>query len=110
MIEFCLTYDFIDGYDEDAYNDWSKRAIVPLLKSPGIIEFRAHRNLQGSPLVRLTAEWKNIQHWAKFAKSPEWQDLVEELSTSFATNISTEVWGPSPTVPKPLHPIKHKKT
>ena len=71
MIDICVSYDFYKDYDQKAYGEWAKKAIVPLLRSPGIIGFRAYRNLFGSPQVRLTMDWQTLSHRAKFAEGSE---------------------------------------
>lgn len=104
MTEVNLIYDFVHGFDQQAYQEWAKKAIGTVLQSPGIIEFRAHRNILGFPYVRSTSVWKSLADWANFAESPEWQNIETELRGKFATNVKVEIWGPSPVVPEPLRP------
>ena len=104
MIDVCLSFDLYRDVNEDQYTAWAKKAIVPLLKSPGILEFRAHRNLMGSPLVRLSSTWKNLSDWANFAESDQWLKLMGELTEKFASNIEISIWGASPIAPGPLRP------
>ncbi|MBM3132223.1 MAG: hypothetical protein FJZ95_04220 [Chloroflexi bacterium] len=106
MIEVTLTYDFLHGMDRKAYDEWAKKAIVALLKSSGIVEFRANRNLMGSPQVRLVAVWGHLSDWARFAESAEWPGIFDELRAKFATNVTMQIWGPSPVAPEPLRPPK----
>ena len=106
MIEVCLFFDFYQGTNEESYSEWAKKAIVPLLKSPGIIEFKANRNLLGTPQVRLTATWKTLNDWALFAASEQWLNLMSELRENFATDIKINIWGVSPIAPEPLRPTK----
>lgn len=106
MIEVCLLFNLHKGVNEDQYAAWAKKAIVPLLKSPGIVEFKAHRNILGTPQVRLTTIWNSLNDWARFAESPDWLRLMGELSTNFATDVEMTIWGPSPIAPGPLRPSK----
>ena len=106
MVEVNLIYEFLPGMDQQAYMEWAKKAIGQVLRSPGVVEFRASRNLLGSPQVRTTTVWQALADWANFVESPEWQALESELRGSFAGNISIELWGPSPVVPEPLRPGK----
>ena len=106
MIEVCLSFNLYKDVNEDQYAAWAKKAIVPLLKSPGIIEFKAHRNLLGSPQVRLTSTWNSLNDWAGFAESTEWLNLMGELKKKFAADIEMTVWGQSPIAPEPLRPSK----
>ena len=106
MIEVCLLFNLYKDVDEDQYAAWAKKAIVPLLKSPGIVEFKAHRNILGTPQVRLTTAWNSLNDWARFAESSDWIDLMGELSTKFAANIEMTIWKPSHIAPEPLRPSK----
>lgn len=104
MTEVELMYDLRPGIDMQAYQEWAKKAIGMVLKSPGIIEFRAHRNVLGTPYVRSTSVWKNLSDWSNFFESDSWKVLETELRTKFAQNIQVEIWGPSPIIPEPLRP------
>ena len=105
MIEVNKSYDLLPGIDRQAYVAWSKGASATMLQAPGLVEMRVHRNLLGSPQVRLTLVWQTLADWAKFAESAERQKLDAEL-LQFAANIHIELWGPSPVVPEPLRPGK----
>jgi hypothetical protein len=105
MIEVHLAYDLMPGVDEKAYFDWIKKAIVPALKSDGIIEIRACRNIKESPAVLVTGVWNNPENWTKFSQSEPWESLINTLQNTFAINLRIEVWGPSPFMPVPLRPL-----
>jgi hypothetical protein len=105
VIEVNKTYDLLPGIDQQAYLEYGKRAFATMLKAPGSVEIRVYRSLLGSPQVRLTLVWQTLADWAKFAESPERQNLDSGL-LKFATNIGIELWGPSPAVPEPLRPGK----
>ena len=104
MIEGHVSYDLVSGVDGKAYEGWMKRAIVPVLKSEGIIEVRAYRNKLGSPQVLVVMVWKNLAGWARLAEGSEWEALINELRSSLATHLNIDIWGPSPVVPEPVHP------
>jgi quinol monooxygenase YgiN len=103
MIEVAFTYDFHPGIDADAYAELAKRATTMMLTAPGFVEFRAHRNLVGSPHVRRTSVWQSLAHWAALAQQPEFQRLTAEFRT-YVTNLDVQFWGPSPLVPQPITP------
>jgi len=103
MIENCQTYDFLPGIDQQAYSEFAKKAIGAVLQAPGLVEFRAYRNMLGSPQVRLVTVWQTLEDWARFGESAAWQALEAEMRT-FIVNNHTELWGPSPVVPEPLRP------
>ena len=75
MIEVAFTYDFIPGIDEQAYTQLAKRATAMMLTAPGFLEFRAHRNMVGTPHVRRTSVWESLGHWASLAQQPEFQAI-----------------------------------
>jgi heme-degrading monooxygenase HmoA len=104
MIEVVLTYDLVPGADQQAYLAWAKNAIGATMQQPGLIEFRAHRNLLGTPQVRTTTEWQSLADWETFWQGA-WQPIEAALRT-MATSVRVEFWGPSPVLPEPLHPGK----
>jgi heme-degrading monooxygenase HmoA len=103
MIEAILTWDLLPNVDQQGYGEFARKAIGATLKAPGLIEFRANRNMLGSPQVRSTSVFKTLADWANFNDSDEWRGLEAELR-NFATNISVEIWGPSPVLPEPVRP------
>jgi len=105
MIEKNMTWDLLPGVDLKAYGAWSKKAAEIMTKQPGMVEFRASRNVLGSPQMRTSATWKSFEDLARFAEGDVWRSIVAELY-GFATNIKMEIWGPSPTLPEPLRPAK----
>jgi heme-degrading monooxygenase HmoA len=104
MTEVELMYDLRPGTDLQAYQEWAKKAIGTVLSSPGIVEFRANRNVLGSPNIRSTTVWKSLADWGNFTESDQWTQMEMELRTKFAQDIQVHIWGPSPIVPEPLRP------
>jgi hypothetical protein len=45
MMEVNQTYDPLPDVDQEAYAAWAKKTVAIVLKQPGIVEFRAHRNV-----------------------------------------------------------------
>jgi heme-degrading monooxygenase HmoA len=88
MIEICTLYDLLPGANPQAYAEFARKAIGSVLQAPGLVEFRANRNLLGSPKVRLTTVWQALDDWAKWVETPAWQAIEAELLT-LTTNIST---------------------
>lgn len=99
------SYDYRPGIDKKAYAEFAKKAIATFMKVPGLIEFRANRNVLGSPQARATTVWRSLDDWAKFGGTKEWRAIEAALRT-FVTNIQVEIWRPSPLVPKPVRPTK----
>jgi antibiotic biosynthesis monooxygenase (ABM) superfamily enzyme len=87
----------------EAYSKWAPGATKRILAVPGVVEFRAYRTTVGTSLVVLTYEFADLAAWAAWRSNKETEKLVDELET-FAVNMSNEVWGPSPIVPKPIRP------
>ena len=104
MIECDLTYDMLPNVDTKGYLEWAKKVMGTMPKQPGMAEFRANRNVLGSPQVRTVSTWQSLEDWAKFNQGP-WQSLQAELR-GFATNIRVEIWGPSPILVEPIRPAK----
>ena len=103
MIEVNMTYDFTPGADMAAYGEWAKKAIAAIMQSPGLVEFRAHRNILGTPYVRTTTVWQSATDWVNFFESGTWKSIEAELR-QFIVNLAVELWGPSPILSEPLRP------
>jgi hypothetical protein len=106
MIEVHLAYDVLPGIDEDAYFEWMKKAIIPALKSRGIVEVRAQRNVKESQSVMVVGLWEKLEDWLEFSQSEGWHSLTDVLQSTFAKNLRIEVWRPSQLIPLPLRPRK----
>jgi len=103
MIEIVTTYDLRHEIDQDAYRAYVNKAVDLELHAGGFVELQAHRNISGSPQVRVTHVWKSLADWAKFVDSAESRALDSEFR-SFVTNVEVQIWGPSPIMPEPLRP------
>lgn len=97
MIEVVMTFNLWPDIDMQAYKEWVAKVGDLVRKQPGLLEFRANRNMLGDPSQRSVTVWKSIQDWSKFDEGP-WQQISLEFRR-FATNIKVELWGPSPIVP-----------
>lgn len=106
MIEVHLVYEVLEGIDEQRYFEWMKRTIVPAFRSKGIIEVRAYRNVRESSEVLVVSLWEKLEDWTDFSQSEGWKSFIDPLQSTFAKNISIEVWGPSPLMPAPLRARK----
>ena len=104
MTEVDLMYDLRSGADINAYHVWAKKAIEIILKSSGLVEFRASRNVLGSPFIRSTTVWKSLSDWSNFVEGEAWEKMRSELMEKCVDHIQVKIWGPSPVVPKPLKP------
>ena len=50
-----------------------------------------------------TSEFANMADWETWFSNEDIYNVMHELFT-LTLNASTELWGPSPVVPEPLHP------
>jgi quinol monooxygenase YgiN len=89
----------------EAYTKWTQNAIKRTLAVPGVVELRAYRTATGSHRMVVTYEFADMATWAAWQSHEEGQKTRDELGT-LATDITIEVWGPSPVVPKPIRPGK----
>lgn len=98
-----MTWNLRPGIDVAAYTNFSRDAVSQVLKATGFREFRAHRNMLGSPHVRATYVWQSLVDWANYQQTDEWQALMPRLN-EYATHVEVQVWGPSPVMPESLRP------
>jgi len=103
MIEVNTTWEFLPNIDQQVYGEWAGKTVGTMLKAPGLVEFRAQRNILGTPQVRSTSVSKTLSDWATYTDSDEWRTLEAEVR-AFATNIRVEIRGPSPVLPEPVRP------
>lgn len=85
----------------EAYPEWAQSAVRRLLAVPGIVEFRGYRPATGSNQVAVTYEFADMQAWASWRYSEDVQKVVDEGYT-YTTNVSFELWGPSPVISQPI--------
>jgi hypothetical protein len=102
MVEASITFDMLPNVDLTAYAAWGKKAIEACRKARGFVEGRANRSLLGPAQVRIASSWQTVADWGNFTQGA-WGPLDVELR-SYATNIKSELWGPSPLTPEPFRP------
>src|SRR6476620_3248469 len=78
MIESHLSYDLLPNADMKAYVEWVKNTVKALVEQPGVVEFRATRNVLGAPQVRATTVWQSLADWSKFTEGNVWQSMQTE--------------------------------
>ncbi len=106
MLEVHLTYDLNTDIDEQAYFQWMKQAILPALRSRGMIEVRAMRDAQNPQRVLVVGVWNSLSDWQAFQQSEGWNLFMGPLESTYATSIRLELWGASTLIPAPLRPPK----
>lgn len=106
MIEVHLSYNVKPDIDVQEYYKWMKTAIIPTIKSRGMVEVRAHRNVKENQEVLVVGVWEKLEDWTEFSQNEGWKSFITPLESTFATNVHIEIWGPSPLIPAPLKPPK----
>ena len=103
MVLYVIRFDVLPD-KMDKYPKWIENYYRLTLAVRGVEEMRAYRTLASSQgHVIATYEFKNMETWAKWRSHKEIIKFLDELK-KFVTNMTFELWGPSPIVPEPLHP------
>jgi hypothetical protein len=105
MIEANLSFDLLPNVDMKAYGEWVKKTVESVARQPGLVEFRANRNLVGAPQIRTVSVWQSLGDWAKFTEGNDWQSMLAEMHR-FAINVKVDLWGTSPVMPEPVRPAR----
>ena len=102
MVLWIMKYD-INPDKLDSYAEWAQNAIPKVLGAGNVVEFRGYRPVTGDHRVIVTTEFADLASWQAWYDTDAVQSVVEEMAT-IALNLETELWGPSPVVPKPIRP------
>ena len=104
MVLYVLKWD-VHPDKAESYPKWAESAIKRTVAGPGVVEFRSYRGAAGAPQVVITYEFADMAAWAAWLNNEEVKKVFSELHT-IATNVTTELWGPSPIAPAPIKPKK----
>ena len=102
MVLYCFKWN-IHPDKVDAYSTWAGGAIQRTLAAGGVAEFRAYRPVSGAVEVVITYEFADMAAWAVWQDHADVQGVIAEVRT-LATDVTMELWGPSPIVPQPIRP------
>ncbi|MCR4406563.1 MAG: antibiotic biosynthesis monooxygenase [Anaerolineae bacterium] len=102
MVLYVVKWD-VHPDKAEAYVQFTQSAIQRTLAVPGVVEFRAYRPAAGASQALVTYEFADLATWAAWYAHEEAQNVLAELRT-LTLNVTTELWGPSPLVPKPIRP------
>ena len=105
MLLYIMKYDILPDKARDYFKWASESAIPRIMEIPGLVEFCGYRPASGSHQIAATYQFKDMASWAAWVDSPDYTKIMEEFRP-MATNVSAEIWGPSPVVPEPLRPRK----
>jgi len=86
-----------------AYLEWTQGAIQRTLAAPGVIEFCAYRPVSGDHEVCITHQFADLDAWLAWYTNEGVQAVLEELR-DLTSSMSSDLWGPSPVVPKAIRP------
>jgi len=101
MVLYVMRYDLRPEKANEYINSWIPSAIERIRAIPGLVELRAYRPVAGSHQIAVTYEFADMAAFASYVSHGDFQTLMMEVRT-FVTNVSTEVWGPSPLAPQPI--------
>ena len=106
MALMILSWDMPPAEQTEAYNEQASTVWIPtILGVPGVTEFRAYRNPLGTtPGVCVHTEFDSLASWLAYTESEAYTTIMSGLRGVGCTNLSSEIWGSSPIVPKPLKP------
>lgn len=102
MVLYCIRWN-IHPDKAEAYAAWTKGAIQRTLATGGVTEFRGYRPASGAFQVVVTYEFEDLTAWATWHDKADVQAVFTEAHT-LATDVTSELWGPSPIVPRPIRP------
>jgi len=101
MVEVHFITDLLPEVDKTEYTAWVKRAIDKIAIQPGLLEFKALRNVLGSPLIRVCMSWEKMEDWKNYHMSDEWRRLEAEVR-AYIVDVKMEIWESSPLTGEPL--------
>lgn len=99
MVLYCFKWN-VHPDKAEAYAAWAQSAIRRTLAAGGVTEFRAYRPASGAFQVVVTYEFADMAAWHD---AEAVQAVITEAHT-LATDVTAELWGPSPIVPRPIRP------
>lgn len=103
MVLYVIRFDILPDKVKE-YTKWIDSFLKITWIVPGMEEFRAYRTVVSSQGYAVgTFEFKNMNAWAKWNSNKEIQKFLDELR-KFVTNMTFELWGPSPIYPEPIRP------
>lgn len=105
MVEWRIAPDKTDAYMEWVFGDNGAARLI--LATPGLVEHRGYDVLTGPYKLSSIVEFPDIASWANWRIHDDVQNVYSQLQ-NLASNIISELWGPSPIIPKPIKVGKAK--
>lgn len=87
----------------EAYEAWAQNTLSKVVSVGRVVELRGYRAATGSSQIVATVEFANMHDWAEWHSHEMVQEIMIGMRT-VATNVTSELWGPSPMTPEPVRP------
>jgi quinol monooxygenase YgiN len=100
MVLYVAKYN-IHPDKSERYLEWAQNAIPRTMAVAGVTELRGYRVAGGTGQIAATFEFADMAAWAIWHGNEDIQQALTELRT-VATDVTTELWGPSPMTPQPV--------
>jgi len=107
LVTYLVKYDILPDKAQ-TYFKWTDSTIRRVMAVPGVVELRAYRPAAGAPQIVVTYEFADLAAWAAWYAHEDLQKVTDELRT-FTTNVSSELWGPSPVDREPIRAEKEAR-
>jgi len=105
-----MTVVYVVRYDVqpdkwETYLPWSLPAVKKVMAVKGVEKFSGYRVAAGPNQIVLNFEFPDFTTFAHWKSNEIVQKMLGDEIFKYTVNLSTELWGPSPVVPRPLEPI-----
>jgi quinol monooxygenase YgiN len=104
MVIWILKYD-INPDKLEAFLKWVPTGAQRVCAAPGISEYRAYRSFAAPHQVMSVCEFADLESYTVWRNNSDVNKVDNEIR-AFTTNITSELWGPSPLIPEPMYPPK----
>jgi len=102
MVMYVMKWDIRQERAAE-YGKWAIAALQRMLSAGDVVEFRAYRPVSGTSEVAVTYEFADMATFARWYQQEPVQRTLQE-AREYCVRMATELWGPSPVVPRPVHP------
>ena len=99
---YIMSWSVAPDRDED-YARWVRAAVARWAAAPEILSVSAWRVVAGAHADVVAFEFPGLEAWARWYADGEVQKTRIE-SRELIVDVRSELWGPNPLIPRPLHP------